>query len=252
MKVTAALCWWDESVQDLERCVRGIANIADKVVAFDGAYRRYPGGTPSSPPEQAETIRRVAEETGLEWAIFAPEELWAGQVQKRSALMAAASIDSDWIVVVDTDHVIHADREKARADLARVSPDIDVVGVVFVTPAVEGAEYATNWHRGQAGSRFAMGQIIRALPDLRVEKFHWKYFATKNGQTVNVSYGGAGVSHLLADYEVLHLCLERDERHRLENRAFCNDREIVVRLTGQEDDVPGLPDPVYDFHTLTY
>ena len=42
MIVTAALCWWNELPEDLDRCIRAAALIADRVVALDGAYRRYP------------------------------------------------------------------------------------------------------------------------------------------------------------------------------------------------------------------
>ena len=55
-----------------------------------------------------------------------------------------------------------------------------------------------------------------------------------------------------ARYEVEHRCLLRDERHVLANRAFCNDRKVVVEMTGQEDDQPGLPAPVYDYETMPY
>ena len=37
MIVTAALIWYDERSEDLERCVRGMATIADRVIAVDGA-----------------------------------------------------------------------------------------------------------------------------------------------------------------------------------------------------------------------
>src|SRR5207247_1053795 len=52
VNVTAALCWWNEKPEDLARCVRGVANIADRIVALDGAYVRYPGATVRSDEKQ--------------------------------------------------------------------------------------------------------------------------------------------------------------------------------------------------------
>ena len=59
MIVTAALCWWNELPEDLERCVRGVANVADRVVALDGAYRRYPTGTARSSEAEYDEIGRA-------------------------------------------------------------------------------------------------------------------------------------------------------------------------------------------------
>jgi len=55
-----------------------------------------------------------------------------------------------------------------------------------------------------------------------------------------------------APYEIEHRSLLRDELRIIRGRAFCNDREIVVKRTGQEDDVPGLPEPVWDYVTVPY
>ena len=251
MKVTAALAWWDESVEDLVRCVRGMSNIADRVVAFDGSYRRYPHATVASPPEQAEAIRKTADEAGMESLIYVPDRLWAGQVEKRAMLLRAAAEKSDWVVVADADHVITADRGMARAHLASMPAHVDIVGTRFVTvPAPPSATIgpASNWHRASVAN---LGTIFRALPGLTCKQRHYTYFASKNGgQPVGLIYGNFANDHVLATYEVQHLCLARDARHVLENRAYINDRETIIRLTGQEDDQPGLPEPVWDFETV--
>jgi hypothetical protein len=51
---------------------------------------------------------------------------------------------------------------------------------------------------------------------------------------------------------VEHRCLLRDDEHIRANRAFCNDRVKVVAMTGQEDDQPGLPPPIFDYDTVPY
>src|SRR5690348_3020886 len=114
MIITGALCWWNELPEDLDACVRGLGNIADRVVALDGAYQRYPEATVRSPEAQLDAIRSAAAAVNIECLIIQPDRLWAGQVEKRCHLLAAAGVGSNWIVTVDADHVIHADREEMR------------------------------------------------------------------------------------------------------------------------------------------
>lgn len=257
MIVTAALAWYDEPPEMLAECVRGVAAVADRIVAIDGGYRRFPGALPASDPVQAETIRRTAQEAGIGCLVLVPDRLWAGQVEKRSHLLAAASVGTDWIAVIDADHIVHADRT-AHDELAAMDPDVDVVSVWMWTPAGERA--ATNWHLGMSNVKLEIGHFFRALPGLRVDRFHWWYRATKNGVMVSMWYGertttDEGVAQrvlLQAPYLVEHRSLVRDEAHTLANRAFCNDRVKVVEWTGQEDDVPGLPAPEWDFVTVPY
>lgn len=260
MIVTGILPWWDEPPELLEACVRGLADIADRVVAVDGAYRRYPGATISSPPEQAEAIRAAARAVGLRCLILSPDRLWAGQVEKRTFLLNAGAVGSDWLAVVDADHIVHADRQAARAELESYGPDIDVVAVPFYTPLDPSrpleATVATGWHRNQAGQHLALLHLFRTLPGIRCEKFHWWYSALKDGRRTwlfaNIGERWLPEHAMTARYLVEHRCLLRDERRMLAGRAFCNDRVKVVAQTGQEDDVPGLPEPVWDYVTVPY
>ena len=261
MIVTAALVWYDEHPKDLRACVRGVAQIADRIVAVDGAYVRYPNAKISSPPEQAKAIQSAAKRAGLECVIHVPEKLWAGQIEKRSFALAEASKGTDWIAIVDTDWIIHADREAARAELEGYldDDDVDVVSAPLYTPTRKGATFATNWHRDVAGASEFMPHLIRPLPDLHVETRHWWYSAEKHGRRVWLWHGTENTHIPLlpwypikAEYEIEHRFLMRDEEHILAGRAFCNDREIVLAETGQEDDVYGLPPPDFDFKTIPY
>lgn len=263
MFITAALSWYDEKPEDLILCVKALGKIADRVVALDGAYRRYPSAKPRSPDDQVAAIRDAARAANIDSVILQPDRTWAGQVEKRSFLLANASVGSDWISIVDTDHIVHTGRKKARAELASYGPDIDVVSVGFFTPSEEDHDLkkvsATNWHKDMAGTTVELGHFFRALPGLHVERFHWWYAAVKDGHKVWLWHGdGQADAPVLSQhrmkehYVVEHRCLYRDERHILENRAFCNDRIKVVEKTGQEDDVPGLHPPVYDYNTIPY
>jgi hypothetical protein len=250
MIVTAALCWWNEKVEDLERCVAGVAQIADRIVALDGAYSRYPDATPTSSPEQAEAIRKTARKFDLDCLVLTPDRVWAGQVEKRTYLLNAAAIGSDWVVVVDTDHVIHCDREGVLTELAELP--MDVVEVPFYTPANPHrsipASSANQWHIDQADIVQMTPHIYRALPGFRVERFHWWYSAIKDGRRVwlwggDSSYPPEDHYRFKSFYQVEHRCLLRSDRYIAASRTFLDDRERVVKLTGQEDDQDGLPRP---------
>src|SRR5512146_2315942 len=113
MIVNAALAFWNERPEDLRRCVIGIANIADRIVAVDGAYARYPGATIRSPDVQIEALRTAADERNIELRLIQPDRLWAGQVEKREFMMRDAMSDADWVALVDADWVIYTDKRKA-------------------------------------------------------------------------------------------------------------------------------------------
>lgn len=258
MIVTAMLAWWNEQPEDLDRCVRSLASVADRVVAVDGAYRRYPGATVKSPPEQAEAIRAAAEAVGLEAVIHVPKRLWKGQVEKRDFLIRQASIDSDWLAGVDADFLIVGDRRRVRHDLETYERDVDVVRVVLETPVGRG-EYASKWHRKiEEWYSYEFHHFFRVLPGMGFERLHWQIKAVKDGEPVWMLGIPDGTRRMLPSvllrsyrhYKVQHLTLHRNHKQMMASRAFLNDREWVVKETGQEDDMPGLPRPVWDYDSL--
>jgi hypothetical protein len=255
--ITAALPWWQELPEDLDRCVRGLGDIAHRVVALDGAYERYPKATPHSPKDQLAAIREAAKAVGIDCLIIQPDRLWAGQVQKRSHLLAAAAVGSDWLVTVDADHVITANREEMHYFLRRHPGD--VISVPYVTPLDPDRPFNEAsvgiWHQEQVAEPVFIPHIWRALPGLRVERFHWWYSAVKSGLRIWL-WGGDGTypvaehQRMRKGYTVEHRTMFRTPEQIRLSRAFLNDREMVVRETGQEDNLPTLPMPVFDYERM--
>jgi hypothetical protein len=130
------------------------------------------------------------------------------------------------------------------------------VGVNFTTPVNEERSLresaATNWHANMAGDTIQMAQIFRPLDDIKVVGSHWIYVGTSGGSRVEYQYGGKPDAMIGVPYVVEHRTFFRTEKQILDGRAFCNDRIMVVARTGQEDDVPGLPAPVWDYETIPY
>lgn len=256
MIVTASLVWWDERPEDLARCVRGVATVADRIVAVDGAYRRYPGATVRSDSAQEQAILETAAEAGIEAIVHIPTELWAGQLAKRTFALQEAAKDSDWIAVVDTDWVVSGDRDAIRVELE--TTQYDVLRALLVTPASTEGPIATGWHQKQLGASYYHPHLIRSYPGYKVGPRHGWYSALrKKNRRVWVCRGHQSVgvrphTNVASNYRIDHMFTERSEEQILANRAFCNDRSMVVRRTHQEDDMPGLPRPVFDFETIPY
>lgn len=247
--ITAALAWFDEPLEDLDLCIRSLPVIADRLVAVDGGYERYPGAEASSPKDQAAFIRQTAKEVGLDVKVVTPCKVWRGQVEKRTHLLGLAAEGSDWIVGVDADHVLHGVRYSARHELAGLDErerPADAVDITYYTPLnydrslQESA--AGEWHAGLAGDYALITGLFRSLPGYRVERHHWWYSALKDGERHWVwggdsAYPRVRVHQMKAPLMVEHRCLFRQTKHILANREFCKDRERLVREHGQEDPV---------------
>ena len=254
MIVTGALNWWNERPEDLDRCIRGLGDVADRVVALDGAYRRYPKATPRSPDDQLDAIRSAAAAVNLDCLIIQPDVLWAGQVEKRSHLLAAATVGSDWIVTVDADHVIHTERETIRRFLRGHAGH--VLSMPYVTPLNPDRPLKDSavgdWHIMQTTEPQFIPHIWRALPGIRVEKRHWWISAIRHGQrhwlwAGDGSYPTTDHQRYRKGYTVEHRTLMRTKDQIRFSRAFLNDRYRVIELSGQEDDLPTLPRPEWDY-----
>lgn len=262
MTVTAALCWFDEPLWQLEDCIRGLPTVADRVVAVDGGYRRYPGAKAASPTEQADVIRKTAADVGLDCVIHVPTKVWPGQVAKRTFTLQLATDGlhprHDWFMAVDADHIWSGPREDIRRELANASRRVDGFLVRMYTPQNPdrplSRSAAGDWHAKHAGTYLSPQRIFRAYPDVRVEQFHWWYSAQKGNDRVWLwggpsrvrtrrrmagppikTYPQANMSRLQSKFLVEHRCLFRERKQIERNRAFCEDRISIVQKTGQED-----------------
>jgi hypothetical protein len=242
MIVTAALAWFDEAPEDLDRFVRALPVACDRLVALDGGYDRYPGAAPESDEEEKWAIISAAEDIGLPLLMPSPR-LWRGQVEKRSVLYELASKGSDWVFTLDADHILHGVREAIRHELEHAIHD--AFEVDFYTTMNHDRTLAetasTEWHEGLAGERIWHRLLLRALPGMRVERFHWYVSALRDDERVwltAVTEGGYPVvkaHRMAAPLLVEHRCLFRRDRNILANREFCEDRVAIVADTGQED-----------------
>jgi hypothetical protein len=244
MIVTAALAWFDEAPEDLDRYVRSLPIACDRLVAVDGGYDRYPGARVNSGAAERDAIEAAARDVGIDAEIIVPtDRVWRGQVEKRSYLYSLATEGSDWVFILDADHILHGIHESFRHELATCGHD--AVEVQFHTtmnhdlPLEQTA--STDWHSEYAGQTIWYRLLLRALPGMRVERFHWYVSALRNDRRVwlssvtNGRYPIVPANRITSPFFVEHRCLFRRERNILANREFCEDRVAIVTATGQED-----------------
>lgn len=241
-RVTAALAWFDEDPVDLYRFACALEGAVDKLVAVDGAYERYPHDSPFSSADEVEALEQGCQKSGIELELHRPKAAWKGQVEKRTFLAAEAAKQSDWIFTLDADHILRGVREAFRQELARVHADrVELNFFTTVNPSRPlKATSSTDWHSELAGKTVRQGLLLRALPDIRYERFHWWVSATKDRQRVWLYGGDEKLPHvaahdLKAPFFVEHRCHFRRDRNILANREFCKDRVRIVEQTGQED-----------------
>ncbi len=242
--ITAALAWFDEDPEDLYRFVRALDGFVDRLVAVDGGYERYPGAEIRSNRDEEYAIREACADITLPVDILIPDSIWRGQIEKRTFLIQQAAAGSDWVFTLDADHILHGVSESFRQEMARVSKhrvDLDFFTTVNPYRAMEDTS-STEWHSELAGQTVKMGLLLKALPQMRYERFHWWVSAAEGRQRIWVYGGDESLPHgrvhtLRAPVFVEHRCHFRRQRNIVANRVFCEDRVGIVSRTGQEDAV---------------
>jgi hypothetical protein len=248
VRLIALLNWFDERDDWLERGIRSLAKApVDVVVAVDGAYKLFPDGRASSPPSNAETIRRACDEIGAECVIHTPETTWQGnEVEKRTFLFRlaedVAEPNVDWLFVWDADqHLGRCKNLKPRL----AATDRDAADLLVIEPPDP-----RERNPCRPGTNIPMPVqldvrlMYRAIPGIHCHDNHYTY-RTPDGRYL---WGNAVTDPLvpgldLHDVQVLHKTkLRTDSRggrqlryymarkeHRAEDSTckFCNDKGAV-------------------------
>lgn len=126
MRIAAALCWYWEPVQFLERLVASLAGVVDELVALDGPWEHFAHRELASPSEQRDALAGAAERCGLPLLAMGGDELWETQVAKRSHLYSLVAERADWLLVIDGDEYVVEERG-LRAALEATERDVGIV-----------------------------------------------------------------------------------------------------------------------------
>lgn len=119
------MCWFDEPVELLERCVGSLAGVADHFVALDGRWEGFPGDLVNSSPAEAAAIARASRAAGVAGTVVHPGFVWSSQVAKRTTAIDLAPTATDWLLIVDADeYVLDVDRQALDEILADTPRDV--------------------------------------------------------------------------------------------------------------------------------
>lgn len=136
MRITVALCWFQEPPEFLERLGRSLADFASDCVTLDGRWRLFGedgAWSDASPAEQHERLAAGLAAAGVHHIALPHDgEPFESQVAKRDRLYreAIARTDCDWLFLLDGDEYLdwHADDLCVR--LAALDQDVATVKCV--------------------------------------------------------------------------------------------------------------------------
>jgi hypothetical protein len=237
------LAWFDEPEWMLAQAIKSAAVIGTRLIAADGAYEQVTDKAPESPPEQRQAIEQAAEEAGLEVRFLKPR-VWRGQVEKRNALLAAATEDRqerDWLMPLDADWVMHGIKEEI--DLALGVNRVEQYKVRFrqtQNPKRHIKDAPHHWHYNYDGKTRLENLVYRAMDDMKLTNTHWDYSGLrKNGVRIGFSGGGriwtpALTKDMPATFLIEHRVMFRDDKQLQRNKDFCRVRDKEKKLTGAE------------------
>jgi hypothetical protein len=247
LTLAAMLSFWgadpDELCYLLGQLIPSLSGLVDRLIAYDGAYEGFPGGTPSSGERVHTRLRELAARAGIaETTIHIPAGLWPGHVAKRQAMVTEAMIGSDWVCPIDTDYVITGSAAEAREQLADLGSTVDLATVPVYTPppprkTIEEAA-TSEWHISTAGTTIDQPFFIRSLPGFRYEFRHWCYSALKGGKRISLWGAQAWYPTTLQvscpALTIEHRKFFRLEKNIAERRAFYERRQQIIEETGVE------------------
>jgi hypothetical protein len=166
--ITGLLAWFDETQETLDRCVRSLAGVCDRLIALDGRWELFPGEAFISAEDQREAILEAARVAGIAGMLVAPGAPFESQVAKRAMLMSLAG-DADWLLVIDADEFIaRSEPEQLREALDDTTADVCRV-------------LLRNIGKGTGGIPWPVRRLYRASTGVTVVTAHNGY-QTRDGR----------------------------------------------------------------------
>lgn len=196
--VTTLISWYDEKPEWLGEAVASVAIFSNQVIAVDGAYELFPGGSHRSGLDQSAEIRKAALGYGLACTIVEPTYLWKSEIQKRNAMFSIAEAltsEHDWYFILDADEYI----EKGPTTFDNVTEDVIDVNV----------------NNGRFDRPYP--KFFRAIRGLRARSNHWTY-ALPDGRRF-WGHGHRGVelvpaANMIDNVTIIHRADDRTKSRR--------------------------------------
>lgn len=224
--IVGLLSFYNESPAMLAACSRSLAPMIDHLIAVDGPYALYPDSSPTSPADQASTIRDVCQAHGIGVTIHQPPHPWAGnEIEKRTFMFRLAETitsEDDWYYIADADEQVthlHAD---PRTELASTHLDAAEVTYWWHRPQRPPSDlpFATPLREQQGITKF-----FRAIRGLRCDGTHYRY-VTPDGRILWNGSSPCEPTHDLRAIRVQHRNQERDLWRQQEAADYYKRRDL--------------------------
>jgi hypothetical protein len=212
--IVALLSYFREPDSFLKQMVKSLPRVGvDRLIALDGAYARFPGGTAHSPRSNRRVLERACESASVDLWHVAPDDVWAGdEIEKRSVLFTLAesiTTPDDWYLVVDGDEqVTHVD-----GDVPALLNGTDRIVAECELYAHDGAQPLRMFFKAERGLRPVGTHFTYGLPD---------------GRIVWGGYGQETEQALTLPVRVLHKTLERSTARRNASLAYYKKRDEAL------------------------
>lgn len=191
MKIIGVVPWFDERSSWLNACVASLSRCCEHVVAVDGRFAFFPDSRVASSVDEHEAVLNAAVGANVGLTLHRPREPFFGnEVEKRTLALRLAALVADeyadWILCLDADEML----TKVPSDLMHMLATTEADAAHFRLwmredrDLWEEREWAGRKFHYPPAYRTPVARLLRALPGLRVEGFHARYVAEKDGETV--------------------------------------------------------------------
>jgi hypothetical protein len=218
MRVVLGVSWYDERPEWLAAVLAGFGQVADAVVAVDGAYAWFPEARARSHPAQAEAVIAAAEALNIDCVVRRPGEPFEGnEVGKRNHLLRlAGALEPDWVVMADGDYLVTTvDPEGVLGALA--ATDLNVASYEL-EDVVDGEPWTLE-----------MRDIFRWAPDLRYDTAHYTVRGTYGGrlETLRGPHADADALSLHGGLVAVHRSRSRPARRQIDAQRYYAARDAA-------------------------
>jgi len=218
MKLYACLCFYQDGVKLLERCLSSLKkNGVDEIVCVDGKYKEFPDKEYESSYDEVHMGYDFSDRFG-----FSKPDGWDSQMEKRNYSIRPV-LNGDYFLIIDADEQLTTPIDKSKLTL-------DAYSVQMYEP-----------QDGRINKQYPSNRIFKKHADLEFRNRHCALYRTSQMEENNV-YAGLVSRDLNIPFTdplvvLNHYPHERSNERRLAGAIYKENRtsEIPVTLRGMKD-----------------
>jgi hypothetical protein len=225
MRLVAMLAWYDESAENLQRCVFDLADLGvTHLVAVDGPYALFPHhGQAQSPKWQRDIIAATCAWKEIDLTLYAPARPWEGnEAEKRDLMMqlalALCESPDDYVFPWDSDFRLFS------------LPSLDMKRWLEEAGHPDFADLEIS-EIGQDGTWYGIRQFIRARCGIHFTTNHYTYHFDDGGGDIVVQTQSNVIKAPMSPVRILHKQEERQRGRRQRQVDYYHQRDVVHKGT---------------------